>query len=300
MDNKKCGIVSMFGKPNAGKSTLLNLLLKYKLAVTNKKAQTTRNKIAGVLTEGNTQIIFNDTPGILEPEYELQTFMHSEITSSVKDADVILFVADIRKVKIKDLVKTLSDYKDNLDNKNIIIVLTKCDRLSQQEILQKIKEISSFSEKGIDIVPVSATSGYNIEELKKVIIEKLPEGEFLYDEEFLTDRSERFFVSEIIREKILTMFHEEIPYSVFVDIIEFKERDDNKDYINAEIIVEREPQKIIIIGSKGASLKRLGESSRIAIERFLGRKVYLELFVKVRKGWRENKDFIRNNMGNKN
>ncbi len=296
---KKCGIVSMFGKPNAGKSTLLNLLLNYDLAITNKKAQTTRNKIAGVLTEDNTQIIFNDTPGILEPEYELQNFMHSEIVSSVKDADVILFVADIRKIKSKEIVKTLTDYKEALNDKSIILVLTKCDRISQQEILLKIKEISSFSEKGIDIVPVSATNGYNIPELKKVIIEKLPEGEFLYDDEFLTDRSERFFVSEIIREKILTMFHEEIPYSVFVNIVEFKERDDNKDYINAEIIVEREPQKIILIGSKGASLKRLGESARIAIEKFLGRRVYLELFVKVRKGWRENREFIRNNLGEK-
>ncbi|CAN5549468.1 GTPase Era [soil metagenome] len=296
---KKCGIVSMFGKPNAGKSTLLNLLLKYDLAVVNKKAQTTRNKIAGVLTEGDTQIIFNDTPGILEPEYELQNFMHSEIVSSVKDADVVLFVSDIRKVKSSELAKTLSDYKEALGSKSIILVLTKCDRISQQEILLKIKDISSFSEKGIDIVPVSSTNGYNIDGLKKVIIEKLPEGEFLYDDEFLTDRSERFFVSEIIREKILTMFHEEIPYSVFVNIVEFKERDDNKDYINAEIIVEREPQKIILIGSKGASLKRLGESSRIAIEKFLGRKIYLELFVKVRKGWRENREFIRNNMGEK-
>jgi len=295
--NTKAGFVTIFGKPNAGKSTLINALLNFNLSIVNRKVQTTRDRILGVLTEGDYQIVFIDTPGILEPKYELQKFMLTEIRISLTEADLIIQIVDTLNINFDDLKKTDSDYKDLLFNKKRIIVLNKIDLMKTDNLLpimERLKNEFNFDE----IVPVSALEHKNIEELKKIILKYIPEGEFFYDKDTLTDKPEKFFVSEIIREKILGMYHEEIPYSIMVGITEFKDRGNNLVYINADIIVERESQKIIVIGNKGAGLKKLGERARKDIENFLNKKVYLELFVKVRKDWRNNKKFIKDSMVN--
>ncbi|MEO8665422.1 MAG: GTPase Era [Ignavibacteria bacterium] len=294
---KKSGFVTIFGKPNAGKSTLINALLNYNLSIVNRKVQTTRDRILGILTEEDYQIIFIDTPGILEPKYELQKFMLAEIKTSLEEADVIVHIVDAAKINYEDMKKVDEDFGEYMKNKKMIIVLNKIDLINRNQLLpvmEKLKQDFSFDE----IVPVSATERNNIEELKEVILKYLPESEFFYDKDTITDKPEKFFVSEIIREKILSMYHEEIPYSVMVNLVEFKERSENLVYINAEIILERDSQKIIVIGKKGEDIKRLGERARKEIENFLNKKVYLELFVKVRKDWRNNKKFIKDNISN--
>jgi len=295
--NTKAGFVTIFGKPNAGKSTLINALLNFNLSIVNRKVQTTRDRILGILTEDDYQIVFVDTPGILEPKYELQKFMLNEIRTSLTEADLIIQIVDTLNINFDDLKKTDSDYKELLLNKKRIIVLNKIDLMKTDNLLpimDRLKNEFNYDE----IVPVSALEHENIEELKKIILKYIPEGEFFYDKDTLTDKPEKFFVSEIIREKILGMYHEEIPYSIMVGITEFKDRGNNLVYINADIIVERESQKIIVIGNKGSGLKKLGERARKDIENFLNKKVYLELFVKVRKDWRNNKKFIKDSMIN--
>lgn len=290
--NKKSGFVAIFGKPNAGKSTLINALLNFRLSIVNRKVQTTRDRILGILTEENYQIVFIDTPGILEPKYELQQFMLTEIKTSLEEADVVIHIIDAASINFDELKKVDEDYKHLLSGKKRIIVLNKIDLINKDNLLPVIEKLSNefnFDE----IVPVSALDGLNIEELKQIILKYLPEGEFFYDKDTLTNKPEKFFVSEIIREQILNLYHEEIPYSVMVDIADFKERENNLIYINAEIVLERESQKIIVIGKRGEGLKKLGERSRKEIENFLGKRVYLDLFVKVRKDWRNNKKYIK-------
>ncbi len=292
--NKKAGYAAIFGKPNAGKSTLINSLLNFQLSVVNKKVQTTRNKILGVLTEDNYQIIFIDTPGTLDPKYELQKFMLTEIRTSLEEADVIIHIMDVLNIDYEDLKNTEEKFSDVLAGKKRIAVLNKIDLIDKAKLLPVMEKLSAEFRYD-DIVPVSALDNENVDMLKELIVKDLPESEFFYDKDTLTDKSEKFFVGEIIREKILHFYHEEIPYSVLVNINEFKERSEKLVYINADIVLERETQKIIVIGKKGESLKRLGEKARFEIEKFLGKKVYLELFVKVRKDWRNNRNFIREN-----
>jgi len=292
---KKSGFVTIFGAPNAGKSTLLNALLKFNLSIVNKKVQTTRDRILGILTEDDYQIIFIDTPGTLEPKYELQKFMLREIKTSLDEADVIIHIVDAAKLNLERLKKTDEEFIEILKDKKRIIVLNKIDLMDKGKLLPMIETISkNFGYD--DVVPISALNDDNLDSLKKVILEYLPESEFYFGKETLTNKSEKFFVSEIIREKILRYYHEEIPYSILVNVTEFKERSEDLVYINADIVVERETQKIIIIGKGGSGLKNLGNKSRQEIEKFLGRKVYLELFVKVRKDWRNNKRFINDNL----
>ncbi|MBK7444507.1 MAG: GTPase Era [Ignavibacteria bacterium] len=290
----KAGFAAIFGKPNAGKSTLINSLLNFKLSVVNKKVQTTRNKILGILTEDNYQIVFIDTPGTLDPKYELQKFMLTEIKTSLEEADVVIHIMDVLNIDYEDLKNTEEKFGDVLSGKKRIVVLNKIDLIDKAKLLPVMEKLTSEFRYD-DIVPVSALDNENVDMLKDLIVKDLPEGEFFYDKETLTDKSEKFFVGEIIREKILRFYHEEIPYSVLVNINEFKERSERLVYINADIILERETQKIIVIGKKGGGLKRLGEKARLEIEKFLGRRVYLELFVKVRKDWRNNRNFIREN-----
>ena len=293
--NTRSGFVVIFGKPNAGKSTLLNSLLNYNLSIVNRKVQTTRDRIMGILTEDNYQIVFIDTPGILEPKYELQNYMVSEIRTSLVEADLVIHIVDAAKISFEDIKKVNDDYKEMLTDKKKIIVLNKIDLMKRDNLLPVIRRlIDEFNYN--EIIPVSALKKENIDELKKVILSYIPEGPFFYERETLTDKPEKFFVNEIIREKILDMYHEEIPYSVMVNVTEFKERSKDLTYISAEITVERETQKIIIIGNKGANLRKLGERSRNEIEKFLNKKVFLELFVKVRKDWRNNKKFIKDKM----
>lgn len=293
---RKSGYVTVFGKPNAGKSTLMNTLLNFSLSIVNRKVQTTRNRISGILTENNYQIVFIDTPGILTPRYELHRFMLSEIASSFEEADVMLMIVDAAaKDPLEDVRFILELFPDAAKGRKLVIALNKCDLLTREKLMKLTDELRKNYEYD-EIVPVSASKGENIDRLKEVLVRLLPEGEFFYDEETLTDKPEKFFASEIIREKILTLYHDEIPYSTFVEIIEFAERSENLVYINAEIVVERESQKAVIIGKKGESLKRTGALARKSLEHFLGRKVYLELFVKVRKGWRNNRNFVKEGM----
>jgi GTP-binding protein Era len=290
----KCGYVMMFGMPNAGKSTLVNRFLDFNLSVVNRKAQTTRNKILGVLNEEDIQIIFLDTPGYIEnPEYELQTYMVNEIKTSFEEADVVIHLIDINRFNLEKFKKIFDTISKFIPDKKQIIVLNKIDLVSKKEVADTILDISNELN-DIEIVPVSAYKSENLDELKKLIIDNLPEGNKFFDDDFLTNKPEKFFVAEIIRGAVLDNFHQEIPYSVYVNIAEFSERKNRKDYINAEIIVERESQKMIIIGKGGESLKKLGTFARKKIEKFLGRQVYLELFIKVKKDWRKDKIFLKN------
>jgi GTPase len=291
----KSGFVAIIGKPNAGKSTLMNALLGFKLSAVNPKAQTTRNKIFGILTDEDYQIIFSDTPGLLNPKYELQKFMLKEVKSSFKEADVILYMIDTLKFSAEEIRGTGKEFEKDFAGIHKIAVLNKCDLTAQDDVVKMMDVLGK--ELGFEnIIPISAENNFNLDTLKSRILELLPEGEFYYDPEILTDKPEKFFVSEIIREKILELYKEEVPYSVFVDVREFKARDEGKkDFINADIIIERETQKMIIIGKGGNMIKKLGELSRKGIEEFLGRKVFLNLFVKVRKDWRKDENFLKNN-----
>jgi len=290
----KVGYVTIIGLPNAGKSTLMNALLGQKLAITNQKPQTTRKRILGILSEEDYQVIFLDTPGILNPSYLLQEKMMEDVNLSVRDADVIIFIIDvsdereIKKALMNDYLKELLDRKNN----PVILVLNKIDLLSQEkvkDIILKFEEMDKFD----SVIPVSASLNFNIQGVSAKIIDYLPEGPKLYPDDIVAEADERFFVSEIIREKILELYGDEIPYSCEVLIVEFKERESSKDYISAEIVVEKETQKPIIIGNQGRAIKKLGERSRKAIEEFLQHEVYLELRVKVRDKWRSNENMLK-------
>ena len=293
--NTKAGYVTIIGKPNAGKSTLMNQLLGEKLSIITNKPQTTRKRVLGILTKEDCQIIFLDTPGILNPNYLLQEKMMEFVFRSVQDADIILMIIDI--TDDPDGNKTFKDEKISeileKKNKKIILLLNKVD-LSEEKDLNKLENM--FREKsGIeDVIPVSALRGFNVDLLLNMLANKLPDHPKYYPDDQLTDEPERFFVSEIIREKILDIYKDEIPYSVEVGIEEFKERERGKDYISALIYVERESQKPIIIGKQGATIKKLGEVARDAIEEFLQRQVYLELRVKVRSKWRSEEKYLKN------
>lgn len=291
----KSGFVAIIGKPNAGKSTLMNALLGERLSIITNKPQTTRKRILGILSEEDYQIVFLDTPGILTPSYLLQQKMLEYVDKSVQDADVLVLMIDLSEdksglqtFKTESINQILEKYKSR-----IVIVLNKMD-LSEQSIvkdaMEKIKEKYEIE----NIIPISALDKFNIQSLLDLIIERLPEHPKFYPDDQLTDEPERFFVSEIIREKIFEQYKDEIPYSTEVLIEEFKERENRKDYISASIIVERETQKPIIIGKGGESIKWVGKLSREAIEEFLGREVFLELRVKVRNKWRSNPNMLKN------
>jgi GTP-binding protein Era len=291
----KCGYVCLFGKPNAGKSTLMNAMIGMNLSIVNKKPQTTRNKILGILTENNYQIIFTDVPGILEPKYEMQTVMANEIRNAMKGSDVIAHIVDAEGFDVKEFQKIEEQYGKFFKDKKTILVLNKIDAIDQDKLVE-IGSAIKETYKG-DIIPVSAKEKFNIDTLKKELVNDLPEGEFLFNEDEITDKSERFYTAEIIRQSILELLSEEIPYSVFINITEFQEREaeGKPDYINADIIVERESQKGIILGKGGSMIKKIGENSRKEIDKMLGRKVFLKLFVKVRKDWRKDKRFLKEN-----
>jgi len=216
----KSGYVSIIGKPNAGKSTLMNKFLDFKLSAVSKKVQNTRNRIQGVLTGKDYQIIFVDTPGVLEPKYEMQKFMKKEIRSSFLETDLVLYLIDGINIIIKDLKKIEEDFIREFSSFKRIIALNKCDFLKQEQITDKIVTLQQEL-KFEEIIPISAVTGLNLDLLKLKLIEHLPEGDFYYDRETLTDKPEKFFVSEIIREKILELYEEEIPYSVHVEVREF-------------------------------------------------------------------------------
>ena len=290
----KSGFVSIIGKPNVGKSTLMNALIGEKLSIITNKPQTTRKKILGILSAENYQIIFQDTPGILNPEYLLQERMLDYVFQSVKDSELVLFIIDISAdPNGSDILsdERVSKILDEAKTKKILLI-NKIDLSNQNIVENLIKELASKNifEK---IIPISAAEGFNLASVTESIIELLPEHPKYYPDDQLSDENERFFVSEIIREKVFERYRDEIPYSTEVIIAEFKERENAKDYISAEIVVEKESQKPIILGAKGDAIKRLGQEAREAIEKFLQHEVYLELRVKVREKWRSNPTMLK-------
>jgi len=283
----KAGYVAIVGKPNVGKSTLLNRLLRMKISAVTHKPQTTRHRLNGILTEGEYQACFIDTPGIIEPEYELQALMVKQIKTAINDADVIVLMVD-------PWSKNTNAYPELAKSANrtpIIIVINKIDLVAKSELLPLIEKYKNMSAR--EIIPVSALNGEGVDDLKGVIFKYLPEGEFIYPKDDISDAPERFFVADLIREKIFEIFKKEIPYASCVLIDDFKEREKGKDYIRAVIYVERQSQKAIIIGKQGAALKEVGEKARREIENFLGKPVFLELWVKVKGKWRKNKKFLK-------
>ncbi len=290
----KSGYVAILGLPNAGKSTLLNTLLGQKISITNLKPQTTRKRILGILSEENFQVIFIDTPGILDPAYLLQEKMMDDVRISGRDADIIILLLDIEYDPAGN--KTLNNgyVKEKILKSPVkkILVLNKIDLLPQERV-NIILEHFDKSRKFDEIIPLSALQDFNTKKLLQTINEFLPEGPKFYPDDIVATQNERFFVTELIRETILEQYSEEVPYSCEVLIEEFKERENSKDYISAEIVVEKESQKAIIIGKQGAAIKKLGEKARKSIEEFLERDVFLELRVKVRKKWRSSESFLK-------
>jgi GTPase len=289
----KSGYAAIIGLPNSGKSTLMNTLLGQKISITTSKPQTTRKSILGILSEPDYQVIFLDTPGILEPGYLLQHKMMDFVSTSVRDADILVYMVDLAedpdagKLFNNDFVKsslTLGTDK--------IVVLNKADLSDETKIKNLISTMESAG-KFKNIIPASAMLGFNTSSVLATIVELLPYHPKYFPDDIVAEESERFFVSEIIREKIFEMFKEEIPYSTEVLIADFKEREWNKDLIQAEILVERDTQKAIIIGKQGAAIKKLGQIARQSIEKFLGKEVYLDLRVKVKAKWRSDEKMLK-------
>ncbi|NLI71575.1 MAG: GTPase Era [Bacteroidales bacterium] len=277
----KSGFVNIVGNPNVGKSTLMNALVGEKISIITSKAQTTRHRILGIVNGEDFQIVYSDTPGVLKPNYRLQESMLRFSRSALSDADVLLYVTDVFDNHEKNL-----DFieKVNQNPAKILLVINKIDLINQEKLEELVEKWESVLPKA-EIFPISAIEKFNIEPLFQRIKELLPESPPFFDKDQLTDKSERFFVTEIIREKILLNYKKEIPYSVEVEVEEFKE-EENLIRINAVIYVERESQKGIIIGKGGKAIKRVGSEARKDIEAFFEKKVYLELFVKVEKDWR--------------
>ncbi len=282
----RCGYVALIGKPNVGKSTLLNSLMGMKLSIVTRKPQTTRQRVLGILSDEDYQIILLDTPGIIQPRYGLQEAMMKEVRTSTSDADLLVFMADATIDKIDDLsLKFVGD-------KPAILVLNKIDKIHQDKVLPLVSsylETHQFDE----VIPLSALKGKNIDILLKSIVERLPFGPGFYPKEMISEQPERFFVAEIIREKIFKLLRQEVPYSTQVNVIEWEERKDEKDLIHADIVVERDSQKGILIGKGGIVLKKIGTFAREDIEEFIGRGVFLKLHVKVRSDWRNSDAHLR-------
>ncbi|MGB9742053.1 MAG: GTPase Era [bacterium] len=278
----RAGYVAIIGRPNAGKSTLLNRLLGYRLSIVTPKPQTTRHRILGILNGENYQLLLLDTPGILDPRYTLQQMMKQEIERALADADVILLLLDATCPVFDDLKL--------LVGRKAVIALNKIDQIPKPHLLPLIDRCAR---EGFNrVLLISALTGDGVDDLKSAVISLLPEAPPLYPPDQVSERPERFFVAELIREAIFNRYGAEIPYSTTVEIEEFRERPGRKDYIRAVIYVERESQKAIIIGEGGRALKKVGEIAREAVEQFLGRPVYLELWVKVAQNWRNNENFI--------
>ena len=292
MENKhKSGFVNIVGNPNVGKSTLMNRLVGERISIITSKAQTTRHRIIGIVNTADMQIVYSDTPGVLHPNYKLQESMLNFSQSALGDADVLLYVTDV----VENIEKNL-DFIDKVNKSDIpvLLVINKIDLTTQEKLEALFDKWKSLIPRA-EIFPLSATENFNVDNLYKRIVELLPEGEPFFPKDELTDLPSRFFVNEIIREKILQYYDKEVPYSVEVEVEEFKE-DDKRINIMAVIYVERSSQKGIIIGSQGEALKKVGTQARLDIEAFFGKKVFLNLYVKVLKDWR-NKDSELKNFG---
>ncbi|GAB1370943.1 GTPase Era [Candidatus Kapaibacterium sp.] len=288
----KSGYAAIIGKPNAGKSTLLNAILESKLSIVTPKPQTTRKRVLGIYTNGDNQIIFLDTPGIINPRYTMQKIMMDYVSESINESDVVIALIDMEKYAEEGIPEAIMQIATN-SGKPVICVLNKVDRLLDRKMILPVIEELNALKVFADIIPAAALKKMNVDDIIETITRHLPEHEFYFDEDLLSTQTERFFVSELIRENIFILTKEELPYSTEVSILEFKERAYGKWYIHAEIIVERDSQKRIIIGSEGKLIKEIGERSRIKIEEHLGEEVFLELFVKVRPNWRDDSHKLR-------
>ncbi len=295
MENEKfrAGYCAIVGVPNAGKSTLMNAMLGTKLSIVTRKPQTTRKRVLGIYSTSTEQIVFLDTPGIMpRPTTLLHKAMLDEVRRSFADADVILVLAEAKLPMDRALPALWNDYKKIAGEKPMVLALSKSDLLKDRKellpILQRYGDQLAFKE----LVPISATKNHNVKELIATLRNYLPGTEAFFDSEQLSDQNDRFFAGEFIREVIFQKFTEEIPYSTEVEITEFKERTAGKWFVSAEVIVERDTQKSILIGKNGAALKELGERARMEIERFLEHPVYLELHVKTKADWRQNKRML--------
>lgn len=285
----RAGFVNIVGKPNAGKSTLLNQLMGEKLAIVTQKAQTTRHRIFGIYNEEDVQIVFSDTPGVLDPKYELQEKMMDFVKESLQDADVFLFIVDITD---KEPPSDFLIEKLNKIPVPVLLLLNKVDKSSQEELEKTVEEWHQKIPKA-EILPISALNAMNTEYILPKLKSLLPENPPYYDKDQFTDKSERFFVNEAIREKILLNYDKEIPYSVEVVTEMFKEKE-GIIFVDSIIYVERETQKGIIIGHKGEAIKKVGTEARIDLEKFFNKKMHLNLFVKVKKDWRKNERDLKN------
>jgi GTP-binding protein Era len=285
----KAGFVNIIGCPNVGKSTLMNALVGERLSIITSKAQTTRHRIMGIVSGDDYQIVFSDTPGIIKPLYKLQEKMMQFVVTAFTDADLFLLITDV----FED-IKLEESYLEKLKKTTtpILLLINKVDVATQQQLEERV---SYWQEQlpNAQLIAVSALKKFNIDKVMQRIIDMLPPGEAFYSKEEFTDKPEKFFVSEIIREKILLNYKKEIPYSVEAIVNSFKE-DEKIIRIQADILVERDSQKGIIIGDKGASLKKVGVQARKDLEAFFKKQIYLELFVKVDKDWRNNEHRLKN------
>lgn len=285
----KAGFVNIVGNPNVGKSTLMNALVGERISIATFKAQTTRHRIMGIYNTDDMQIVFSDTPGVLKPTYKLQESMLNFSTSALADADVLLYVTDVVETPDKH-----SDFIGKVARMEVpvLLLINKIDLTDQEKLVKIVEDWSALLPRA-EVIPISAKSKFNVDYVMKRVKDLLPDSPPYFDKDQWTDKPARFFVTEIIREKILLYYDKEIPYSVEVVVEQFKE-DTHKIHINAVIYVERESQKGIIIGHQGKALKKVASEARRDLERFFGKSIYLETFVKVDKDWRSSDKELRN------
>lgn len=284
----KAGFVNIIGNPNVGKSTLMNAFIGEKLSIITSKAQTTRHRILGIVNGDDFQVLFSDTPGIIKPAYELQESMMGFVKSAFEDADILLYMVEIGEQALKDeaFFKKITSSKIP-----VLLLLNKIDK-SDQEQLEAQVQLWAEKVPNAEIIPISALEGFQVKEVFNRIIELLPESPAFYPKDQLTDKPERFFINETIREKILLHYKKEIPYAVEIETEEFFE-EDKIIRVRSVIMVERDTQKGIIIGHKGSALKRVGVEARKDLEAFFGKQIHLELYVKVNKNWRSNQNQLK-------
>jgi GTP-binding protein Era len=284
------GFVSIIGKPNVGKSTLLNALIGEKLSIISPKVQTTRHRIMGILSKPEYQLVFSDTPGIIEPKYKLHADMMKFVNDSLQDADVVIYLTDTftSAEKDADMIEKVKLIKTPL-----IILMNKMDQLhTNEEVMERTAFWKEHVENAEAIIPISALNKFNLDQVMQTILKFIPEGPAFYPDDQITDRSERFIASEIIREKIMMRYKEEIPYSVQVEIVEFKD-EEKLLRISAEIYVMRDSQRQIMIGRGGIAIKSVGVAARRDMEQFFGKQVFLQTYVRVKDNWRDNDNLLK-------
>lgn len=288
MEKHKSGFVSIVGNPNVGKSTLMNAWVGERLSIITSKAQTTRHRILGIISGDHYQMVLSDTPGVIKPNYEMQSSMMDFVKGALKDSDILIYMIEIGEREMKD-----SSLFERIKTSNIpvLLLINKIDTADQHTLLTALEYWKEILPKA-KIFPISAITGFSVKEVLNYIIEILPQGPAFYPKDQLTDKPERFFVNEAIREQILQFYSKEIPYAVEVDTEDFIE-EKKIIKLRSVIMVERDTQKGIIIGHKGSALKRVGVGARKTLEAFFGKKVHLELYVKVNKDWRNNSNQLK-------